>query len=356
MVIVMEIDFIPNEFIISKENINFTKRVIVFHATNTNINQYGLIDGFYNNNLNVLAFSFIQYFNKFGFEKTQKAFLDLVSFYNPDWIHMQLQFYDKVVSPNTIAKIKNDFSNIIITNWSADVRNVAMPYFVEISKYVDKSLIVSEGQLDLYKNAGCKNIDYWQIAIDPNCFYRKKEEERRDLRMKFKHNISFCANVVLWYDFPGTDVRLSVSQKLHDKYNDKFGLYGCGWEKTKFIGSHRGNVNFYSQNDIYNGSNIAISINHYNDLSKYFSDRQLVSMATGTLVVCHYVPDMEYYFENHKDLVWFKTEEECLDLIDFYLVNYELAEIIGKQGSQKILKDHTYEARVKELVKKMEVL
>ena len=82
---------------------------------------------------------------------------------------------------------------------------------------------------------------------------------------------------------------------------------------------------------------------------KYFSNRQLISISSGTMTLSKYIPGMEEYFENGKNIVWFNTEQECMQLIDFYLKNDDLREEIGKNGEKEIIKSHTYLERVKEL-------
>jgi hypothetical protein len=341
------------EFTIIKTRENSRGKVLIYHATNDDINQLGLIDAFYDNGFDVCAFSFRQFFTKYKFEKTQNKLIEIAKSYNPNWIHAQFQFYDNIVGLDTIRTIKKELPNVYITNWSADVRNIAMPYFVEVGKVVDKSLIVSEGQLDLYRNAGCDNVDYWQNAVDPKYFYRKSDEERKKGHSGFGKDIVFCANRVLWYGFPGTNVRELVASSIENNFKKTFALYGNSNWTSLCKNSYCGSLKFYKQNDVYNSTKIVISVNHYNDIYKYFSDRQLISMATGTLVLCHYIPGLEEYFENKKDLVWFNSADECVELCKYYLNNPEEANEIGKNAALKILKEHTYFERVKELAKRL---
>jgi hypothetical protein len=81
----------------------------------------------------------------------------------------------------------------------------------------------------------------------------------------------------------------------------------------------------------------------------YFSDRQLITMASGTPVVCKYIPGLERYFENKKDVAWFNSIDECVGLVSYYLQHPEEAAAMGKSGAKKAIEQHSYQIRVKEL-------
>ncbi len=100
---------------------------------------------------------------------------------------------------------------------------------------------------------------------------------------------------------------------------------------------------------LYNGSKIVISVNNFNDVEMYFSARQLNAMASGTLTVSAYIPGLEKYFTNGEDLVWFKTADECVDLVNYYLDHEDEARRIGMNGSKKVLENHTKINRIKEM-------
>jgi spore maturation protein CgeB len=201
----------------------------------------------------------------------------------------------------------------------------------------------------MYRDAGCKNVDYFQTGYDQKYFYRKTEVEREELRKKYNHDIVFCASNPKHHAYPDVKIRERIVLKAHGKYKDEFCVYGYFWEKHNLEKSWRGALNFYEQNDIYNGSKIILSVSCYNDVKKYFSNRLPIALATGTMVISKYFPGIEEYFENHKHLVWFKEQDECFDLIDYYLKHDEEREQIGKNGAQEVLLRHTYFERVKEL-------
>jgi len=316
-------------------------RVLYLPLNSLEIGQMGMEAAFLENGFCLRVFDFRNAARKCRL--VDEAFIQQAKEFQPHWIHMQLQF-SNTISPLTVAKIKEMLPNTVITNWTGDCRKEANGYFVNISEKVDLSLISSEGQINLYKRAGTQNVEYWQIGVDPDQFHPLSETERVGLRQAYSHDIAFCASKTSNSSFPASSLRTSIAHELKRKYGKRFGLYGRGWGR-----GNRGEVGYYRQNDVYNASKIAISVNHFNNVRMYFSDRQLITMASGALVICHYIPGLEEYFENGKDLVWFHTKGECFSLIDYYLQHPEEAKQIGTRGAQKVLSQHSYSCRVREL-------
>lgn len=339
----------PANLVISKDHkVNEGGVKVLYLPLNSMaIFQTGMEDAFIENGFNLRTFDYRNSFAKIGSAETCRNLKTMCEKFQPDWIHMQLQFTGLV--PGTIIKeIKQKLPDTIITNWSGDIRDWAKKYFLDIDKQIDLSLISSEGQLPLYKSSGCKNIEYWQIGIDPKKFRPLSATEKEALTRQYEGIVSFCANHS--GRFPDSDVRKVAVNSLIEAFGQKFSVYGTGWGRTT---SSKGSITYYEQNAVYNSSLIAININNFNNVAMYFSDRQLITMASGALVLCHYIPELERYFENKRDVVWFHSPQECVELVKYYLEHPDEAREIGKNGAKKIVEQHTYAARVKELAMRL---
>jgi hypothetical protein len=66
-------------------------------------------------------------------------------------------------------------------------------------------------------------------------------------------------------------------------------------------------------------SYVVLGINTVNSIELYFSNRTFLTLAAGGFHLTHYVPGLEMLFENHRHLVWFESDDECLDLCRHYL-------------------------------------
>lgn len=69
-------------------------------------------------------------------------------------------------------------------------------------------------------------------------------------------------------------------------------------------------------------------------------------MAAGGFCITNYQPELPLFFENGRDLVWFKTREELFEKIDYYLTHEEERVQIALSGRNKIKKYHTYAHRL----------
>jgi hypothetical protein len=280
--------------------------------------------------------------------KLEQIFLDVCRNQKPEWIFFLCDC--SLISTDTIKLAKQILPNSLFTNWTGDVRQGLKPGVEEIGKVVDITYIVGTGQIDLYKSRGLKRVEFSQTGLDVSNHYPLSDERRAELKKLYKHDIVFCANNAGGY--PGQALRMEVADKLCKTFGSNFGLYGGGWD-GQYKNSVRGSISYNTQNDVYAASVVVISINNFNNVAMYFSCRQLNAMATGTLTLSCYIPGLENYFENKKDLVWFHSADECVDLVKYYLAHQDEARCIGLSGCDKIFKSHTKFDRIKELKERL---
>ena len=83
-------------------------------------------------------------------------------------------------------------------------------------------------------------------------------------------------------------------------------------------------------------SAIVLGINTINTVELYFSNRTFLTLASGGFHLTHYVPALETMFENHRHLVWFQSDDECLDLAAFYLKRPAARRRIAEAGRRHV--------------------
>ncbi|MFP4486925.1 MAG: glycosyltransferase [Campylobacterales bacterium] len=69
----------------------------------------------------------------------------------------------------------------------------------------------------------------------------------------------------------------------------------------------------------------------------------------GTCLLTDHKDDLEELFDIDKEVVSFNSKEEALDKAEYLLKNPDIAKKIGDSGQKRILKNHTYLNRAKEL-------
>jgi len=81
-------------------------------------------------------------------------------------------------------------------------------------------------------------------------------------------------------------------------------------------------------------SDIILGLNTINTVELYFSNRTFLTLACGGFHVTSYVPGLEKMFENQRHLVWYTSDSECLELMDYYLKRPDLRSAIAVAGKQ----------------------
>lgn len=299
--------------------------------------QQGTYDAWTNVGAQFEVFDFyIMFLKSKNRQLIRQNFLKHVERFQPDLIHMQLQFTD-IIDNGTLKQARRIKPGVIITNWSGDIRANAIPNFISLSSALDYSLISSTGQLDMYRRAGCPNVKYWQIGYDPkNCFPKRYKN--------FTYHASFIGNNY-GATFPDGPLRLEAANRCRREFGNGFGLFGSGFEKLK--GKP---VDPIEANDIYNRSSCAISISNFNNVPHYFSDRLLYCLASGRPTVSWYFPGAESYFVDGSEILFVRSYEELINAVKFCMSNPDVATQIGENGYARAFKEHTFTSKIIELL------
>lgn len=95
-----------------------------------------------------------------------------------------------------------------------------------------------------------------------------------------------------------------------------------------------------------------ITVNHHIDIAGSYANNLRLYEATGvgTLLVTDWKENLHDMFEIGKEVVAYRSHEECKDLIRYYLEHDQEREAIAACGQQRTLREHTYHQRMQELV------
>lgn len=122
---------------------------------------------------------------------------------------------------------------------------------------------------------------------------------------------------------------------LQKTFKDKFKVYGHGWQKAN------GNFNHSQEQEaeIYRGCQVAINYSHFN-LERYFSDRLLRIMGTGTTCISHNYKGWQQDFTD-KEIIIFNSLSELKQKID-----ENLESEVGMRGQKKVVNNFTFDHMV----------
>lgn len=279
---------------------------------------------------------------KIPYDVINKQLLDVVNEFKPNLIHMQLQ-YTGVIYPETITEIKRLHPKCIITNWSGDVRANVPRYFIEIGKVVDYTLICNTGQIPTLMAAGCKNVKYWQMGIGTQFNFPQHKTD-------FKYDCCFIGNC--YPEFPGYSQRVGFGKAMKQIYGSRCKILGAGWGSLS-----DGCVPWEEANNVYSDSKVVVSISNFNEIADYFSDRLLMTLATGRPVLSWTFPNIQKYIKDGYNAYVMSSIEEGIHKLH-NILNKPLFEInnVGKLGAKTILYNHTFVSRFEELFKMIGII
>lgn len=100
-----------------------------------------------------------------------------------------------------------------------------------------------------------------------------------------------------------------------------------------------------------------IAFNHHGNFPPFANNmRMYEATGVGALLLTDWKPDLHEMFEPGKEVLAYRTDEECLELIDEALKRPDWARQIAEAGRRRTLAEHTYEARMRELLVVLEDL
>lgn len=284
-----------------------------------------------------------------------KLLLEAALKFNPDWIWLQLQD-SGIITSSTIEKLRRKLKSCLITHWTGDVRANTGILDLDVSKNLLKicqathaTLISSVGQIGIYRQTGAPRIEYVQVGLDWDEDVLGLPPWEPPFRVP---DVVFCANH--YGHVPsferGTRERLEAITSLAKAGLD-VGIVGNGWPTGCPV---VGTCHVKQQHHVYKRAKVALSISHFCDIDRYYSDRQLIAMASGTPTVCYYVPGLEHEFADQLDCLFYSPVDgrSVVDRVKWALDHTDQAAKIGAAGQSKVVKDHTWTARIRTLVSK----
>jgi spore maturation protein CgeB len=83
----------------------------------------------------------------------------------------------------------------------------------------------------------------------------------------------------------------------------------------------------------------------------YCSWRRIFNtMACGCLLLTRHFPGLKTVFNNNEHLVWFKSDEEGIELAHHYLKDDRARERIAGAGREEVLARHTWDHRIQDML------
>jgi len=202
------------------------------------------------------------------------------------------------------------------------------PSLAELGRRVDFFLATNKGQLDDYRRAGIANPMYFTGACD-----RYDHRQRRAVLPVWKSDLAFIGKA------RADEPRVRLTQKLAATCRVK--VYGKGWRPFGLSPAKR-IITPRSYALVCAGAKIILGADITSEVEGYWSNRLWLTLGCGGFFLTAYVRGMETFFENEKHLVWYRSEQECLELVEKYLARPDDRRRIARQGYQLVHARHSF--------------
>lgn len=288
---------------------------------------------------NLSLFNMAKYINPTMFpdldrmwKKRAPALMKLYDFLGPllDNCDIFIHYNGALIHPAFLAQ----FSCVKIYHCADDPdasKNLSKP----VAKYYDMCAISNPACIDMYKSWGGKEVFFWPLGA----FHYQEEQQvnlslgaERDIPLIYIGSKYGVANM----RFIGRFLGLYKKKKFMNQLEKKFPAlqaYGYGW----------GNAWIADElvPEMYSRSRIGVNI--HNSLGP-INGRLYDLAAFGVCQICDNKSNLNFVYEEGKEIIGFEKPQECFELIRYYKANPLEAEQVALAGRERFLRDYTMAA------------
>jgi glycosyltransferase involved in cell wall biosynthesis/Flp pilus assembly protein TadD len=189
---------------------------------------------------------------------------------------------------------------------------------LRIARHFDFVFLAQRAQVPLFKRAGIRNVHWLPLACSEELHSSVWPQER--------------TLDVAW-----------VGRCMEDATDRRRGLVETVCER--FPNSVRAQVYPQTMADLYNRAKIVVNAAVKNDLNM----RVFEAMASGALLITDEADGLEDLFTDREHLVIYRSDEDLVSLVEYYLEHDDERERIARAGQALVREKHTYRARAQTL-------
>ena len=263
---------------------------------------------------------------------------DLVDTVIDELPHILFIYRPILISKKTLIKIKNKSPRTTIISYNNDdpfSSQYAWYYWLRYKRsisYYDVIYSYRPSNIDQYKRHGAKKVN-----LLPPWFIKEKNFP---IELKPNDAVKYQSDVVFVGHYENDD-RLDIIRGLI-KSGLKVALYGPEWNNIA-VNDNVLNGLYpvkYLSGDEYNkafcGAKIALVL--YSSLNNDVYTRKCFEIpATSTLMVAKRTKEMQEFFKEDKECVYFNNIPELIEKINFYLKNDSLRKMVSESGYRRAM-------------------
>ncbi len=251
---------------------------------------------------------------KLARKRTDQALAQLTRHYQPDIIILMVY---KLLDHQTVEMLRAEAPHAVFLFRYSDALHCHDEQVMPIGRLCDWFIPSGAGEdLIKYQQAGLKRIAFLPNPCDPDT------EHPAPVDSQWQSNLLFVGK--LSHHLIGQDtMRPELIHQLVEKHN--MTVWGC-LSRPGLVGKE-----YF---DAIRGAKMALSINAFNTISKYHSDRLTHLLACGAFTLARHVPNTECLFRDQEHLCYFHTIEQCLELAERFSKDESARKTIARAGME----------------------
>lgn len=253
----------------------------------------------------------------------EKDFESIINNFKPDLIFSCISGNEQVTpyEPLDLIKRETESGRTKTFNWFCDDTWRFESFSLKYCNYFNYCSTPEPSFVEKYKQNNYDNIilGNWHTNLS---LYPKKTNK--------KIKVGFCGHI--------NQSRYSLLRKINNLDINLATIYGPSYEDM---------LDFYASCNI--GINFSINENDPQKKTQMKLRMFEVPAANAMLLTEHH-STIENFFDIHREIVTFKTEEEMISKLKYYLNNENALEKISKLGFERVKKEHQSKIRLKEVL------
>ncbi len=251
------------------------------------------------------------------------------------------------IYPNTLKKVKTNFPDIKLINWSQDdmyaFHNRSL-YYTFALKYYDLIVTQKSYNVDELKKLGAKKILFQNKA------YSKDIHNPMKCDKKYNHDVVFIG-------FPEKERNTSIMYLAQNGI--KIDIYGYPnqWKKINY---HHDNITIHSES-LYGKdyaealSSAKISLCFLRKINRDLqTSRSIEIPACKGFMIAERTNEHLELFKENEEAVYFSNDYELVEKVKYYLSNEKKRLTIQENGYNRCIKeDYSYDNRIIEIIEKV---
>lgn len=253
------------------------------------------------------------------------------------------------IEPETIRLLRAQ--GIVVALWYVDCFDATVPpQMARLIPSVDVFFTSAYGMIPTYQALSATPVHWLYEGAYLPAF--PEVEIPLAQRALYSSQVAFVGNV---FHPPVPDEALALQRfrllaRIAENYSLKiWGLQGDPTTRARW-GKRAPLIEWLAYHEelvkICRAAEIVLGINTINTVELYFSNRVFLTLACGGFLLTHYVPRLEALFTNHEHLVWFHSDEECLELCGYYLAHPTERERIAQRGQAWVRSQYAMDAQI----------